>query len=109
MVDLGFEINRAGGAKAELRANDMGPSELNDAGWVAESLRRVRARETYGFVVHTSNKRFKRRSEGVSITEASSNGEGEFEMKEDKVAKIDGHPEFTGSEGMERAKISGMG
>ncbi|KAK4417324.1 hypothetical protein Salat_2558000 [Sesamum alatum] len=94
MVDLGFEINRAGGAKVELRANDAGPSELNDAEWVAGSLRRVRAREANGFVIYMRNKTFKRRSEGVSITEASSNSEGEFEMKEDEVAKIDGRPEF---------------
>ncbi|KAK4432492.1 hypothetical protein Salat_1011300 [Sesamum alatum] len=90
MVDLGFEINRAGDTEAELRANDVGPSKLNDAERVAGSLRRVRAREANGFVVYTRNKRFKRRSEGVGITEASSNGEGEFEMKEDEVAKIDG-------------------
>ncbi|KAK4432495.1 Chromodomain-helicase-DNA-binding protein 4 [Sesamum alatum] len=109
MVDLGFEINRAGGAEAELRANDAGPSELNDAELVAESLRRVRAREANGFVVYTRNKRFKRRSEGVSITEASPNGEGEFEMKEDEVAKIDGRPEFTGSGGMECPKLATSG
>ncbi|KAK4417310.1 hypothetical protein Salat_2556600 [Sesamum alatum] len=109
MVDLGFEINRADGAEAESRANDGGPSELNDAEWVAGSLPRVRAREANGFVVYTRNKRFKRRSEGVSITEASSNSEGEFQMKEDDVAKIDGRPEFMGSGGMERAKLAASG
>ncbi|KAK4417309.1 hypothetical protein Salat_2556500 [Sesamum alatum] len=44
MVDLVFEINRADGAEGELRANDAGPSELNNA----DSLRRVRAREVNG-------------------------------------------------------------
>ncbi|KAK4417321.1 hypothetical protein Salat_2557700 [Sesamum alatum] len=109
MVDLGFQINRAGAAEVEFRANDTGPSELNDAEWVAGSLRRVRAREANGFVVYTRNKRFKRRSEGVSITEASSNSEGEFEMKEDEVAKIDGASRVSGSGGMECVKLAASG
>ncbi|KAK4432493.1 hypothetical protein Salat_1011400 [Sesamum alatum] len=73
MVDLGFEINCAGGAKAELRANDVGPSELNDAEWVVGSLRKVRAHEANGFVVYTRKKK------------------------------------FTGSGGMERAKLAAWG
>ncbi|KAK4432494.1 hypothetical protein Salat_1011500 [Sesamum alatum] len=68
-------------------------------------LCRVRAGEANGYVFYTRNKRFKRRSEGVSITEASSNGGEEFEMKEDEVAKIDGRPGFTRLGGMERAKL----
>ncbi|KAL2229365.1 UNVERIFIED_CONTAM: hypothetical protein Sindi_1916200, partial [Sesamum indicum] len=121
----GLEINPAGSAEPELRANEAGPCELNSADRVHDNLHRVRASEANGFVVYTRNKRFKRRrSEGVSITEppeaVRSNdevavhgdnvggGEGEMmelEMKEDGMAKIDGPPEFTRSGGLKSEKL----
>ncbi|KAL0377015.1 UNVERIFIED_CONTAM: hypothetical protein Scaly_0819100 [Sesamum calycinum] len=106
-----LEINPAGGAKFELRANEAGPCELNCADKVDHNLHRVRVSEANGFVVYTRNKRLKRRKgEGVSINEAlevvRSNNEGgnmvggegemmELEMKEDGVAKMDRPLEFT--------------
>ncbi|KAL0283149.1 UNVERIFIED_CONTAM: hypothetical protein Sangu_2908400 [Sesamum angustifolium] len=56
-----FEINPAGGAKFELRANEAGPCELNCADKVDHNLHRVRVSEANGFVVYTRNKRLKRR------------------------------------------------
>ncbi|KAL2229362.1 UNVERIFIED_CONTAM: hypothetical protein Sindi_1915900 [Sesamum indicum] len=102
-----LEINPTGGAEPELRANEVGPCELNSADRVHDNLHRVRVSEANGFVVYTRYKRFKiRRSECVSITEppeaVRSNdevavhggnvggGEGEMmelEMKEDGMAK----------------------
>ncbi|KAK4392135.1 Chromodomain-helicase-DNA-binding protein 4 [Sesamum angolense] len=116
-----LEINPAGGAEFELRANEAGPCELNCADKVDHNLRRVRVSEANGFVVYTRNKRLKRRKgEGVSINEAlevvRSNNEGgnmvggegemlELEMKEDGVAKMDRPLEFTGAGELKSEKL----
>ncbi|KAL2229363.1 UNVERIFIED_CONTAM: hypothetical protein Sindi_1916000 [Sesamum indicum] len=125
----GLEINPAGGAEPELRANEAGPCKLNSADRVHDNLHRVRVSEANGFVVHTTNKRFKiRRSEGVSITESPETvrsndevavhdgnvggGEGEMmelEMKEDGMAKIDGPPVFTRLGGLKSEKLEASG
>lgn len=65
ILDLDFEIDRAGGSELELKANNPNPHESNGSDWRDCYAPRVRPSEANGFVVYTRNKWLKRRNEGV--------------------------------------------